>query len=169
MEDGLSEQKPFVPQISIVASEELKKPRLEAILFCEYASRTDKGTLVLGSCFDRFLFEKDENKVTTPFYLLVKTGETTQGELQIAIIDPNNTVILAFSLSVGEKEFLPDYPASVQFLERIQFPVPVEGNYWIDVSYQGKSLGGTPLIVEFDKEEVKQHEHKPERVKEQRS
>ena len=156
----MSEQQTIAPKVNIVASEEVKKPRLGAILFCEYAARTDKDTYLLAGCFERFLFSKDDPKVTTPFYLYVRTTETKDGDFQVAIIDPNDKVILAFSYEVASKRVIPGIPASIHFLERIRIPVPVEGIYWVDVSFNGETLGGAPLIVDFSKEKVEEDERK---------
>lgn len=154
MEGGLSEQHSFVPQVNISASEEVKKPRLGAVLFCEYATLTEKGTYVLAGCFERLLFAKDDQRITSSFFLYVKTGETKNGEFQVTIIDPNDKIISAFSYEVDAKSLIPGIPASLHFLKRIQFHVPVEGVYWFNVSFSGESLGGAPLMIEFSKEEA---------------
>lgn len=157
----MAEQQPYIPKVNIVASEEVKKPRLSAILFCEYAARTDRDTYLLAGCFERFLFNKDERKVTSHFFLYVSTSETKDGVFQVAVVSPDENIILAYSYELGSEGLIPGIPASVHFLERVQFPVPVEGIYWIDVSFNGESLGGAPLIVEFEKEKAEEDEHKP--------
>jgi hypothetical protein len=156
----LSEEQPFVPTINVKGSEEVKKPRLGAILFCEYATMTEKGTYVFAGCFERFVFGKDEPKVTSNFFLYVRASETREGDFQVAIIDPNDTPIMAFKYDIESSGFMLNVPASVHFAQRIKFPVAVEGTYWVDVSFNGESLGGAPLLVEFTKEEASEDEHK---------
>lgn len=160
MEEVPNGQNTFIPKVSINVAEERKKPRLEAILFSEYATRTDKGTYVFGGCFNRLLFSKAEKRVTSKIYLYVQTGETRGSHLQIAVFSPNDELLMAIQFDLERHEYLPEYPAQLQILQLIQFPVAVEGNYWFDVSCDGNSLGGQVLIVEFEKEEVHEDEHK---------
>lgn len=156
----MSEENTFVPKVTINVAEERKKPRLEAILFCEYASKTTTDTPVFAGCFDRLFFSKGKERVTSSFYLYVQTGETRSGDLQIAIFSPDDKLHLAISFDMGEgREYLPDYPVQAKVLQRIQFPVPIEGNYWFDVSCNGESLGGRALIIEFEKEGAEKNEH----------
>ena len=136
-----------------------KRPRLEALLFAEYATRTDKGLYVLSGCFGRLAFSKDEKRVTSKFYLYVQAGETRRGDFQIAIFNPNDEIHLAIKFEIEEQEHLPKYPVQIHLLQIVQFPVPIEGNYWFDVSCDGHSLGGAALIIEFEKAEEKdEHE-----------
>jgi hypothetical protein len=159
MEEGAKEQGTFIPKVSINVAEERKKPRLVAILFCEYATQTATETPVFAGCFDRLYFSKGEAKVTSLFYLYVQTGETRQGDLQIAIFSPNDELHMAISFDMGEgREYSPGYPVQAKVLQKIRFPVPFEGNYWFDVSCNGQSLGGRALIIEFEKEEAKEDE-----------
>jgi hypothetical protein len=150
----VSEEQPFVPKVNVIGSEEVKKPRLGAILFCEYAAITEKGTYLFAGCFERFAFTKDEPKVTSHFFLYVRASQTREGDFQVAIIDPNDTTILAFSYDLTSAGLLPDLPASVHFIQKVKFPVKTEGTYWVDVSFKGESLGGAPLLVDFQKEEA---------------
>ncbi len=161
MNDELSTPRDFVPTINIKASEAIKKPRLEAILFCDYVTRTNDGKLILAGSFDRVVFGHDEEKVTMSFFLFVRTAETTKGRLQIAIINPNEEVILAFGFDTELHPFDPKWPAQVNFIQQLQFPALVEGLYWFDVSYLGEPLGGAALIIEHQKqEEVKDENDK---------
>lgn len=156
----MSEEQPFAPKVNVIGSEEVKKPRLGAILFCEYAALTEKGTYLFAGCFERFIFKKDEPRVTSQFYIYVRASQTREGDFQVAIIDPNDTTILAFSYDLDSTGLIPNLPASIHFVQRIKFPVAVEGAYWVDVSFKGESLGGAPLLVEFEKEEASEDEHK---------
>lgn len=156
----MSEEQSFVPTVNVIGSEEVKKPRLGAILFCEYATLTEKNTYVFAGCFERFVFSKDEPKVTSNFFLYVRASQTRGGDFQVAIIDPNDKTIMAFNYNLDSAGLIPNLPASVHFLQRIKFPVAVEGTYWVDVSFKGESLGGAPLLVDFQKEEASEDEHK---------
>lgn len=157
---GVSGRQDFIPKINILASEALKKPRLEAILFCDYANRTQEGKLMLVGCFERIIFSQEEQKVSMPFFLFFRTAETTDGFLQVSIIAPNEKIVLAFQFDTSKLKFAPDAPANVDFLQQIQFPAPHEGFYWFDVAYKGESLGGAPLAIEFRTEETNEDERK---------
>lgn len=67
---------------------------------------------------------------------------------------------MAIKFDLEEHEYVSQYPLQIQLLQLVQFPVPIEGNYWFDVSCDGVSLGGQVLIVEFEKEEAEKDEHK---------
>lgn len=157
-EGASSEPDAFQPKVNIDVAQERGKPRLLAILFCEYAGiAQDTKHFFVGS-FERFTFGPIEAKITTSFFLFVRTSETRDGRLQIAVIDPKGKVIMAMAFLVQPEGFTDDTPATVQFLDRIQFAVPIEGVYWFDVSYKGESLGGAPLVIEFLKQEESKDE-----------
>jgi hypothetical protein len=48
-------------------------------------------------------------------------------------------------------------PRYVQVVQRMIFETPEEGIYRLDISYQGKLLGGAPFAVEFIKTEAEQN------------
>lgn len=164
---GLPEQNTFVPNKTVDPSEALQKPRLEALLFCDYATRTLDGKYILGGIFERFVFTPEEAKVTPYFYLFIRLGRTTDGQIQIALYDPTGTIISAFAFEITASQFQGAYPSQINFLDRVRFHTPVEGVYWFDISYRRESLGGAPMIVEFLKTEAKEDEHESKHPKTQ--
>lgn len=152
------DQNTFVPKVTIDVAAERRRPRLEALLFAEYATKSEGGLYHLSGCFNRLLFSKGEKRITNRFYLYVQTGETRDGEFQVAVFSPGNELLLAMSFEIETAEYSPKYPTQFHLLHRVQFPVPVEGNYWFDVSYRGESLGGAPLIIDFKDEELVEDE-----------
>lgn len=139
------------PKIDVV--KERKKPRLEALLFCHYASLDKKDKGIFVGCFDR-LFVNPETKQTGTFNILVRIGEARKGRIVISLISPSN-VLLGNIYADANIDRAPDEPVHIQVLETIGFQADEEGVYWIDVSYNGKSLGGTSLTVKFRTPEEK--------------
>lgn len=154
MTEESSDRNTFIPKVTIDVAAERKRPRLESILFAEHASITEGGLYNLSGCFTRLLFDKNEKRITNKFYLYVQAGEAGSGEVQVAVFNPEDRLHWAMSVDVETAEYVPKYPVQLHLLQYIQFPVPIEGNYWFDVSYNGMSLGGTVLIVEFNSEEA---------------
>lgn len=163
---GVSKQSSFVPKDTTNPSESLRKPRLEAMLFCDYATQTIDGKYILGGIFERFVFTHEEEKVTHYFYLFLRLGQTTDGQIQVAFYDPIGKIISAVAFEVSPAQFVGNYPPQINFLDKVRFSTPVEGVYWFDISYQGESLGGAPLIVDFMKPEAEKDEHESKHAKE---
>lgn len=164
--EGVSKQSSFVPKNTTNPSESLQKPRLEAILFCDYATRTIDGKYILGGIFERFVFTHKEEKVTHYFYLFLRFGQTTNGQIQVALYDPNGEIISAVAFEVSPAQFAGNYPPQINFLDKVRFSTPVEGVYWFDISYQGESLGGAPMIIDFLEPEADKDEHESKHAKE---
>jgi hypothetical protein len=136
-------------QPNIDAAAERTKPRLVAILFCMYYSTDAQGRNNLLSCFDR-IFANPATKQTGQFILVVRTSETREKGIVISILDPSNRIVAA--VVFDEPKLLPaDKPMHLQYSGSINFTATTEGPYWVDVSYQGKSIGGESLTVEFGK------------------
>ena len=137
-------------QINI--AEELGKPRLVALLFCDYLDRTKEGKSNLAGAFD-IIYVDPERKRTPPFFLFVRTAETGSGPLQVTFFDPNGAVAAAATFKAAHHTPTPGQPGHMQVLARLQLDTPVEGVYWVDVSHNGQTLGGAALTVEFRKQE----------------
>lgn len=140
-------------------AQERKKPHLVALLFCHLFSLDADGRSNLSGCFDR-LFVDPKTKQTGQFILFVRTYETRESGLTVTFLNPKNKAVAA--IIFDKPQDLPtDRPMHVQSYGPVSFAVQSEGVYWVDVSYQGKTLGGESLTVEFRKPEGKQSEHKP--------
>ncbi|MGZ8846379.1 MAG: hypothetical protein ACXW3C_07930 [Pyrinomonadaceae bacterium] len=137
----------FQPKIDAVA--ERRTPRLVAILFCMYFSTDQEGRYNFLGCFDR-VFADPTTKQTGQFVLVVRTSETREKGIVISVLDPANKVVAA--VVFDEPKPMPtDKPMHLQYAGPINFTATTDGPYWIDVSYQGKSIGGESLSVEFGK------------------
>lgn len=138
-----------IPEVNIDVTQEREKPRLVSVLFYDFANRTGNGKFNLSGIFDR-IFVDAEKKRTRSFGMFIKTAETHEGIIRVLILDPNGQLIAALDFGLAEKEFPKDEKYHItQASGGIEFDTPVEGLYWFDVSYNGKSLGGTALQVDF--------------------
>jgi hypothetical protein len=134
-------------------AEERKKPHLVALLFCHFYNMDVEGRSNISGCFDR-IFVDPAKKQTGQFTILIRTYETRKEGLTVTISDPKNKVVAAILFDPPEK--LPtDKPMHVQAFGPINFNVRSEGVYWVDVSYQDKSLGGDSLTIEYRKQDEK--------------
>ena len=142
-----------IPEANIEVAQEREKPRLISLLFYDFANRTANGKFNLSGIFDRIIVDA-EKKRTRSFGMFIKTAETQEGVVRILILDPNGQVIAGLDFGLAEKEYRKDESYHVaQASGGIEFETPVEGLYWSDVSYNGKSLGGTALQIDFGKSE----------------
>lgn len=132
---------------NIDVEQERKKPRLEALLFCHYAAIDERGKATIAGCFDR-LKVNPETKNSGSFYIAIRTGETRKGRINVSIISPANDLLgnLFYDADIDRPL---DVPSHIQFMDAISFQAEREGVYWVDVSFNGESLGGTSLTVEY--------------------
>lgn len=153
----MSEQAAEVPLKSDIDVEKLRRlPRLQAILFCDFASMTDDGKVNLLGVFDG-LHVHPEKKITPVFVIFVRTAETYEADVQVTLIAPNGQVAATISFTGLENfKYEPEKPNNIQSIGQMRFAVPIEGVYWFDVSYQGKSLGGVGLPIYYRETENKE-------------
>ncbi len=126
-------------------------PHLVALLFFDYANSTGDGKLNLAGIFDRIFVDR-EAKQTAPVGVFIRTTETVDSPVRVTIISPENEVAGGFHYKIPRKDMvLPGGQKHImmQMVASVQFNTPVEGTYWVDVSFNEKSLGGSPLKVEF--------------------
>ncbi|PYP83507.1 MAG: hypothetical protein DMF61_23080 [Blastocatellia bacterium AA13] len=149
----MAEDTEGVPEVNVDTVQELEKPRLVSLLFYDFANRTANGKFNLSGIFDRILVDLNKKR-TRSFGLFTKTAETHKGIIRILILDPNGKLVVALDFGMDATEFPPDQKYHItQASGAIEFDTPIEGLYWFDVSYNGKSLGGTALQIEFATQE----------------
>jgi hypothetical protein len=154
----LADETVELPPVTIDVSEVLPKPRLEAVLFCEYANQTSDGKTNLLGIFER-IYVNRETKQSGGFFLFVRLAEAIEGLIQISLLDSNGKPVLAVGVDLSGAVFEGHYPKMLQVLDRVAFQATELGVYWLDVTYKGESLGGAPLIVEMRSEAEKKDEH----------
>jgi hypothetical protein len=138
-------------------SDEKLKPRLLALLFCDYMNRTDEGKINLIGIFDR-IYVHPEKKKTPRFGLYIRFAEALDGPVTLTVFEPMGQPVfgLQFDPNVPQFEADPErrseYPRQIQSILVMQFEAKIEGVYWFDISYRSQSLGGASLPIEFIKE-----------------
>jgi hypothetical protein len=138
--------------------EEKVMPRLVALLFFDYGNETADHKLNLSGIFDRIFVDKVAKK-TVPIGVFVRTAETFDTPVYVSIVSPESKPVGGFAFSIPRKDAQQasgQKYAMFQIMARIQFDAPVEGTYWFNIAFNGKLLGGCPLVVEFrDFKEIK--------------
>src|SRR5205085_8899356 len=124
---------------------ERKKPRLLAILFCDFSNSTEHGKANLLGIFDRIYVHPD-NKMTPKFILYVRTAETIPGSVEITILNPEGKSLGSMGYDANAVEFTPNLPAQMQLVLPFSFIAEVEGVYWFNVSYNEETIGGAGLV-----------------------
>lgn len=138
---------------NVDVSKERPKPRLLALLFCDFSNLTKDDKPNLLGVFDR-IFVDPEKKTTPPFAIFVRVAEVVDA-FNITLFDPDNQP--AFSvLSVPQAQvYTEGLPRQTQTALAVQFKTEKAGPFWCDVSYKGESLGGAGLVIEYRKSEDK--------------
>jgi hypothetical protein len=150
----MSDQIRELAEIDLDIELERKRPRLLALLFCDFSSlaKDDKANLL--GIFDRIYVDK-EKPITPTFVAFVRVAEVTNS-FDITMIAPDNSRVFSIKLQVPPVDFTKSLPRQAQAAQLLQFEVQQEGVYWVDVSYEGKSLGGGGLTIEFRRTEEKE-------------
>lgn len=151
----MAEQVETIPVVDVDVAEERKKPRLLALLFCDYANFTKDDKVNLVGIFDR-IYVDPEQKLTPRFIMFVRAAEITEGFVN-TVFAPNDTPAIQAITTIDSKvKFSEHLPRQVQSLISLQFGITIPGVYWFDISYEGKSLGGAALTIEYRPTEDKQ-------------
>ena len=134
-------------QIVDIASE-VARPRLLAILFCDWVNETPENKANLIGAFDR-LFVQSDSRLTPPFTLYIRATHVHEGPTLIRVFQPDGRVGLEAAVEPPEVTEGTDEPENLQVIARMQFVAEQVGTYWVEVSYRGQSLGGAPLVVQL--------------------
>ena len=141
-----SEQVVVSASVDIELSKERKKPRLLALLFCDFASIAKDDKINLLGTFDK-IYVDPEKRTTPMFVVYVRVAEVSEA-FAITVFGPDDLPTLQM-FSVPPSAFTEGLPRQVQTIIRFQFKLEKEGTYWFDISYQGSSLGGAGLPIEY--------------------
>jgi hypothetical protein len=148
----VAEETAVVPTVNTDVAQKRSQPRLEAISFADYANMTGDGKAIICGIVDRF-FVDPEKKKTGNFYLYVRTVETIEGTIEMSFFDPNGQLVAKGIAEIDTAALTQALRRRLSIIERMSLDTPMEGEYWIDVSYGGQSLGGASFAVEFTKKE----------------
>lgn len=128
-----------------------KQPRLLALVFCDFASKTDDLKINLLGVFDRINVHPDH--LTSPtIFVYGRTAETLAQPLFLRIFDPDNEPQAEVRFdNHTQLEFLgkqePGTPKQIQFVIPLVLKLRKQGTYWFDVAYGNVSIGGAGLVV----------------------
>lgn len=140
--------------VNIEVSKEREKPRLLALLFCDFASFTKDDKVNLLGIFDRIFVDSDEKR-TPRFAVFTRVAEVTG--FTTTIFDPDGMPSVQAETKIqADVKFTEGYPRQMQTLTAMQFEIRKPGVYWFDISFEGESLGGAGLAIEYRQTEEKQ-------------
>lgn len=149
------DEQPFEPVVTIDVVKERDRPRLVALLFCDYANQTKEGKNNLLGTFDSLYLDPEKGKSTPRFIMFLRAYRVQSGQLQVSIFAPSGELGAALRVGVTtSKDEPPESRSHLQALLQVQFEVSDEGKYWVDVSHDGVSLGGAMLTILFRKREA---------------
>jgi hypothetical protein len=144
----VSEDTIMKPDISIDIEKERIKPRLVALLFCEYGNTSSDGKLNISGIFDRIHIEPNHKH---RFFMFIQVAETFS-MLELQLFRPDGKIDGGALLQpLVEKECNPTNINYLQALIRFDLEVTQEGIYWYRVLHKGEDLGGNGIKVEFKK------------------
>jgi hypothetical protein len=139
---------------NIDVSQERGKPRLLALLFCDFTNLTKDDKPNLLGVFDR-IFVDPEKRTTPPFAIFVRVAEVVEA-FHVTFFDPDNQPAFSvLSVPPSTQVYSEGLPRQLQTALAVQFKTEKAGPFWCDVSYKGQSLGGAGLVVEYRKVEDK--------------
>jgi hypothetical protein len=153
-EQEIAEQK-----VGIDVDQERNRPRVVAFLFFDFYNRTVEGKHNFLGLFDRIIVPADKKR-TTPLGFYLRTANTFDEPIQVTIYNASNKPTGGFGVSPQEKEKDGQKLTQMQLVGAIEFETPDAGNYWVDVSYGGQSIGGMRLTVELQEPTVEPQESK---------
>lgn len=147
-------QKPVMPErlkeylAGLDFSAVRKKPRLLALLFCDYINTTGDDKVNLLGAFDRITVHP-EKRLSPRFVVFARVAEAHESPLWLTVLDPDNEpkAEIRFDPPKMPSDRDPDLPNQVQFMLHIGMKFDKDGTYWFDVSYEGESLGGAGLVI----------------------
>lgn len=137
----------FSLNVNVDVANEIDKPRVIALVFCDFFNQTKEVKLNLLGIFDRIYVEPTIKK-SPRFGVFVRTAHTFVDAVEVVIYSPNKQAVAGFAFRVKEDAAIKDQ-FQMQFIGFIEIDTPEEGLYWFNVAYQGKTIGGAGLKVEF--------------------
>lgn len=147
----MSEDAAVIPTVNIDVAKERGTTRLISFLFFDYSNRTATNKLNLMGIFDRILVNQ-ETKKTHPFGVFIRTAFTWDRPVNVTAFNPSGEPLAGFIYQIDSAQFPQEKRLSTtQVVFAFEFETPVEGRYWLDVSFDGQSIGGCDLLVEFRK------------------
>lgn len=154
----MAEETATIPTVDIdVLTSQRDGPHLEAMVFADYAARTTDGKATVAGIFDRVFIDPDK-RASGRFFVYMRTVETLDAPVEMKVVDPKGRVVAQGSTSIIDTATFAEAPfpksVSSSFPLNLQLgPEGVDGPYWFEILYKGRSLGGAVLRVEFRRQE----------------
>ena len=147
-------EKTNLPDDTVNGIIEHSVPRLNALLFAEWASETQSGKHAICGIFDKVQIMRGGSLPLT-FYLYLRTVQTHRDIVEVRLTSPSGIEVASLSIEAIEPPNVlsDDSPVIVQGTSLLTMIFDQIGVYWFDVSYRGESLGKAPLVV-FDAPET---------------
>ena len=136
---------------NIDVAQERLKPRLLALLFCDFTNVTKDDKPNLLGVFDR-IFVDPEKRTTPPFVIFVRVAEVAEA-FNITLFDSDNQPAVSIVSVPRSQVDSEGMPRQTQTALAVQFKTEKAGTFWCDVSYKGVSLGGAGLVIEYRRSE----------------
>src|SRR3712207_6782641 len=112
------------------------RPRVLAILLCDWANQTDDGKTNLSGIFDRLLVREIPG-AAAPVHLYVRFANLTPGQIEIVVLAPDGAEAAKLSARFGHVTWGETQPMEgalnfAQLLTRVALQITSPGVHWID-------------------------------------
>ena len=146
----MAEEQTKIAEERIDIEARFAEPRLVAMLFCDHANVTKENKYNLIGTFDRVSVRPsaDDTPNTPPFFLYLRVRATVDS-LTLRVYQPDGSLVATALLAAVERVGSARETHFMQMAQRLQFEVPVPGDYWLEVIYRGQPLGGATMTVEY--------------------
>lgn len=121
--------------------------RMTALLFCDWANRTDDGKYNLVGVFSRIALP-DEPTEKLSFYAYVQLLLSDPGPLEIISYDPDGSVGLRLKGPIERRETGGAEPGVLELVIPFGIAPGEFGVHWWEARFEGTMLGRVPLFVE---------------------
>ena len=136
------------PSTEIDRTIDMARPRLVALIFCDWANVTTDQKFNLIGTFDRITVSASDKRPPL-FALYIRLANTLEDDVHLQVYNPDGTSALEGRFKPQDISSSVHNPIFLQIAARLQFEAEQDGLYWFEVLYQGQSLGGTALTVQI--------------------
>lgn len=127
---------------------ELLRPKLDAMIFAEWAAVTKENKPVVSGIFDSFNIPSGNFPAEVPFYIYFRTSQAYQYDINIVIFSPNG-LGYAKLMFPANKQYQPvvDSANIIQHVSALKLIFMSAGMHWFQVRYGDEILGNVALSV----------------------
>jgi hypothetical protein len=142
----LAEDLQAVPDVErLEPAAELKRPRLVAFLFADWAQQGTDQKIALGGIFERLTLR---GKQTPAFFLFIRATEVYEFTPRVLIYGPDGAP-LGEIVTAPTGGFAPSHsePNYSQVIVRVAMEMPQPGVYWFELRAGEAVFPAVPLLV----------------------